>query len=209
MSNPTDAPELLPPSSEQAKRIVATWRSTDQYDSLLVFYIAQAIDDNIALRASSAPAGQGEAALLATAIANAAKKAGIYNGKVPLSGPQLLLLCDDLAARATLPSPVPDAELTPRERVMTELNIKYANRITEAERIISAALAGEPEMVSSPSLWLAAADCINRYRSAPDKGEVARRIAKALEKRELLDVVDETEFRRAASIIEAELGGQP
>lgn len=35
--------------------------------------------------------------LLAEAIADAAKKAGIYNGEVPLTGPHLLMLADDLA----------------------------------------------------------------------------------------------------------------
>jgi hypothetical protein len=33
---------------------------------------------------------------LASAIAKAAKKAGIYNGEVSLDGPQLIMLCDDL-----------------------------------------------------------------------------------------------------------------
>lgn len=35
--------------------------------------------------------------MLAEAIANAAIKAGIYNGEVPLTGPHMLMLCDDLA----------------------------------------------------------------------------------------------------------------
>jgi hypothetical protein len=39
----------------------------------------------------------GEALTLARAIAGAAQRAGIYNGEVPLTGPMLLLLLDDLA----------------------------------------------------------------------------------------------------------------
>jgi len=41
-----------------------------------------------------------ERQLLAEAIAEAAHKAGIYNGEVPLTGPHLLLLADDLAEYA-------------------------------------------------------------------------------------------------------------
>lgn len=36
---------------------------------------------------------------LAQAIAQAAKKAGIYNNEVPLTGPQLLMLLDDMVSR--------------------------------------------------------------------------------------------------------------
>lgn len=49
MPNTTPPVEELPPTAEQAKRIVQTWRCTDQRDELLVFYIAQALDDNIEL----------------------------------------------------------------------------------------------------------------------------------------------------------------
>jgi hypothetical protein len=42
--------------------------------------------------------------LLAEAIANAALKAGIYNGEVPLTGPHLLILAEDLAALASQPA---------------------------------------------------------------------------------------------------------
>lgn len=38
--------------------------------------------------------------MLGDAIAKAALKAGIYNGEVSLTGPQLILLCDDLARRS-------------------------------------------------------------------------------------------------------------
>lgn len=40
------------------------------------------------------------ASVLAEAIAAAARKAGIYKGDVPLTGPQLVMLCDDLATVA-------------------------------------------------------------------------------------------------------------
>ena len=36
---------------------------------------------------------------LGSAIAEAAKRAGIYNGEVSLTGPELIMLCDDLAER--------------------------------------------------------------------------------------------------------------
>ena len=38
---------------------------------------------------------------LGTAIAHAAIKAGIIDGSQPLTGPQLIMLCDDLATAAT------------------------------------------------------------------------------------------------------------
>jgi hypothetical protein len=41
-----------------------------------------------------------DAKCLADAIARAAIKAGIITGKQPLDGPQLVLLCDDLATLA-------------------------------------------------------------------------------------------------------------
>lgn len=52
----------------------------------------------------------GDAAKLAEAIAGAAKKAGIYNGQVALTGPHLLMLLDDMAqgyAQASAHSALP------------------------------------------------------------------------------------------------------
>lgn len=48
--------------------------------------------------------------VLAVAIAIAAQKAGIYNGEVPLTGSQLIMLCDDLASAAIISQELPDAE---------------------------------------------------------------------------------------------------
>lgn len=48
---------------------------------------------------------------LGTAIAEAAQKAGVYNGEVPLTGPELIRLCDDLAEKAPAPQPDPVAEI--------------------------------------------------------------------------------------------------
>lgn len=44
---------------------------------------------------------------LAQAIADAAKRAGIYNGEVPLTGPQLLMLLDDLVSSVSIASSSP------------------------------------------------------------------------------------------------------
>lgn len=43
---------------------------------------------------------------LGSAIAQAARKAGIYNGDVALDGPQLIMLCDDLARASALCTPI-------------------------------------------------------------------------------------------------------
>jgi hypothetical protein len=57
------------------------------------------------------PAQQTDAEKLAEGIANAAQRAGIYNGEVPLTGPHLLMLLDDLASAAApqQPSQLPPA----------------------------------------------------------------------------------------------------
>lgn len=49
--------------------------------------------------------------LLAEAIANAAQKAGIYNGEVPLTGPDLLLLCENLVTVAARNLPPQEKQL--------------------------------------------------------------------------------------------------
>lgn len=52
--------------------------------------------------------------LLAWGIANAATRAGIIDGSLPLIGPQLLMLCDDLATAA---------QRTPEEREFVDASI--------------------------------------------------------------------------------------
>lgn len=88
---------------------------------------------------ASLPAGEGEAQAdpimragydaLADGIAQAAKKAGIYNGEVSLSGPQLLLLCDELADAATPSTPATHCpKCDSRDVTVHDKGVLYGNK---------------------------------------------------------------------------------
>lgn len=71
----------------------------------------------------------GDAKDLGAAIAQAAQRAGIYNGEVPLTGPQLVMLCDDLATAARVSGDV-------KQRVVGEIvMLLLQNQLDEARAL--------------------------------------------------------------------------
>lgn len=79
-----------------------------------------------------------ERGLLAQAIADAAQKAGVYNGEVDLTGPHLLMLASDLAEQALAARQAPDLLKVTDEMVEAAENTGDLYRLGQPELIRNA-----------------------------------------------------------------------
>lgn len=124
------ARESLAPEQAAAEPVSPHRPSPEWYARM----IEKTLDDDFAAGPGFDPAlEQAQAShhvkLLIEAIGQAAQKAGLYNGQVPLTGPLALMLVDDMATCAAAPSaaqPVPTDVMAAAERLATPL---HASRI--------------------------------------------------------------------------------